>query len=206
MNKKAISILAVMAISCAHAASISFQDTVNVNVPSTVNVQVQQFNPALGTLTGITLSIVNAQESATLGLENSGVEETWTINLGNGLVRFSDGTQQTTANLTYSQPHVVAENSITTINPSTPVGSSSQSYGSLASYIGTGYVSGMTVFFDGFWGANGMGGGDGFTVPSFTGTATWVITYEYVPEPASMGLILLGVAAIASRRRFRKQV
>lgn len=206
MNKTFFAATLCLAGLLAQADQVSYSGTANTSVPGSVAVNVQQFDSTLGTLTGVTLSIVTGSESASLNLVNSGAADTWQVNLGNGTITFGDSTHTTVAYLSYMVDHNVAADSTTTITPSTPSGSSSQSYGALANYIGTGYVSDMTVAFTGFWGVDNLGGLDSFGVNSFTGTASWSVTYTYtpVPEASALSLFALGLAATGLTRRPKK--
>lgn len=212
----AVTLLSLTGI-LAQGATVSYSGIASANVPGSIGVNVQQFDAGLGTLTGVTLSIVSASMNASLNLINSHASsEIWDVTLNNGYIVFSGGPALTTVTwdntplipgTAFVSPEAVGPSGTTVVVPSMPSGNSSQSYGSLASYIGAGYVSGMAVDFFGNWGVDGLVGGDGFTVNSFTGSANWSVTYTYdVPEPTSVSLLLLGAAAVGLRRRFKKAV
>jgi len=196
----------------AQGETLSVGGTATADVPSAVSVAVQQFDPALGTLTGVTLSLVDASVSTELSLFNAQPDpEIWTVNMNNGFIVFQGGGAGTTVSwdntvgpeVTYSVTVPVAPSGFTIANPATPTGSSSQTYGGLASFIGLGTVSGMSVDFYGSWGAEGLGRGDTFGVNEFSATANWMVTYGYIPipEPTTLSLLLVGAVALGLRRR-----
>lgn len=214
--KKASLLVAVMITltGIVQAYTIEYTGTANANVPSTVNVDVKQFDPSLGTLTGVTLSLVSASQSGSLRLINGHAgNETWDVVLNSGAIRFYDGNNNNTMvvwdndgdifTTSYITQHTAFANSTTPVSPQAPNGSSSQAYGALANYIGTGNVASMKVQFYGSYGVAGLTGGDGFVVDSYSGAASWKVTYDYVPEPTSMALLAIGCAVLGLRRRGR---
>lgn len=193
--------------------TIAYTGAVTADVPSPVPVAVPQFDPAQGTLTSVTLSLVDASMTADLLLFNKQAEEElWTVTLEHPLIQFAGGGASTTIvwdnvpgpDIGYTSQFVVGPAGTTIVSPSTPAGSSANTFGALAAFIGTGTVADMTIDLSGDWGATGLGRGDTFGVDTFSGTATWMVTYGFVaiPESSPLSLLLLGgTLALAARRR-----
>ncbi len=217
--------LVVLCIALAAGAQaaqyVASSGSVGMDVPSSVSVNVTTFNSSLGTLTGVNLSLVNASENATMRLVNGAghSDETWNIVLNNGIISFTDGSHATNViwdndgnalTTSFITIETAFGNATTPISPSTPFGSANQTYlADLSGYVGDGigFVSGMTVDFYGSYGVNGLIGGDGYFVDTFTGSADWKVTYTYtaIPEPAAASLLLLGATAVGLRRRRYKK-
>ena len=222
MKSKGLLVLACIALAAgAQAASYAVSGSASSAVPGSISVNVTTFDSSLGTLTGVNLSLVNAKESATMRLVNGSghSDESWSVVLNNGIISFTDGSHASNViwdndgnalTTSYVSTYTAFGNATTPIAPSTPFGSANQTYlAGLAGYVGNGVslVSGMTVDFYGSYGVNGLVGGDGYFVDTYTGSADWSVTYTYdVPEPTSLGLLALGAMALGMRRRSKKTV
>lgn len=204
---------ALCAFAClSHAATSIVTGTAS----GTGAVNVQQFDPSLGTLSGVTLSLANASQSATIELDNADGNpdpETWTVTLTGGAITFGNASQTVTANPSHLQGYQVP-NGNTILYPTTEaVSAGPTAYtGSLADFIGAGYVPDMSVSFSGSWSVSApqnprQGWKDNqhfWSVTASGGSVDWTVAYEYtpVPEPCSMGLLALGGLVVVLRRRF----
>ncbi len=72
----------------------------------------------------------------------------------------------------------------------------------LAVYIGPGNMD-VTVFGSGAWSASGTSSST-LWLQNFQGTGTVTVDYTYTPEPATIGLMGIGLASLVARRRKRR--
>ena len=184
-------------------------DTISVTVPQFDNTVAGKNGDQVGAiLTGVTLSLVTAQESANFNfLNNDGGPEAIKVTLYGGTITFGNGTKDTVTTLSYVNTfNDVPTGSSSIPNVQTGTGSSINPFGTgLSSFEGSGNVGSMTIAFAGAFGGQGWTSGS-FGTDGFGGAAEWSVTYDYspIPEPCSMALFGVGAGVLALRRRFGK--
>ncbi len=219
MCKKLLSLGALLAVSLtpSSAATISFSDTVNTTfTPDTLSFTLSQFDPSLGTLTGILIEY-SAELNGVFTAENESNSNGILTGTMAGDFTLSGPAPLTSPLLTLSAtdnlgPRNVAAGEI--IAFSVLGASDSDSYATsipaeLAPFLGLGDVA-----FGGT--ANALASPIGDFTPlifsaSLSGSATVNITYEYedapptVPEPLSLYLMGGGLLALSFMRRPSKK-
>ena len=217
-----LSALYLSAFSGAHAAVLSISQTnnfVDVNATNSPTLTWQQFNPSLGTLTGINFSVsgyLSGSFNVAAGAANVQVEDS------SSRYRFSfDGTNGpgtvNSANInpipTTPESDIGYQIALNTNQTFTINNGNNLSYASLVRdwfnsspnfvtyFTGTGSVSSIVAQ---ILSVSTTGGS--YTLNSdlakTAGTAT--LTYTYVPEPSSGSLILLGLGGLVALRRARR--
>jgi hypothetical protein len=203
----------------AKASTISYSDNIPLTVPAFgSDLYLPQFNPALGTLTGITMD-VGGDLDATWSITNDNHSGTayllmyqdLTISEGaNTLLFASEHTEGVyKASLDDSDPIFNGEcvTLAITAGPSTatadlweePVGGTDQTISDFTDYVGTGTVT-LPVTSNLSEEAS-IPGGNYSENPAPLTDAYATVTYTYVPEPASFSLLGLGILGLLSRRR-----
>jgi hypothetical protein len=219
---------AVFTLGLAEAATVSYSgsvEDVTVIYPSGVaEVVVKQFDNGVAgpngdqlgaTLNSVTLVLSGSQYAELLLTNAQGENEMWTLALSFGSIVFGDGTLDGDMNVSqevsYSANVEVNDGpSAMTFIPGTMtgIGSGVETFTSgLDAFNGNGTLI-QNVYFSGGWSAQGMTGLDSFGVPVYTGAADWSVVYDYtpVPEPSVFGLLAIGGAGMALRRRWRRRV
>lgn len=218
-SKIAIVGIVLLAASLANAAVVTYGPVSSGNQAQgeswSVDLQLNQFDPSLGTLDKVILTL-DAGQSADVTIENdsttSGVNVTVTLNgtvtgtAPNSLVAISSiignktsGSLAATDGTPGSGPDY---EDLGTISDTTQA--TDEITSNFSPYIGTGT---FTVTIDGVGGWSFSGTNDAtLKVSDFVGYGDASVTYEYtVPEPATMGLMGLGGLGMLLRRR-RKMV
>jgi PEP-CTERM motif len=223
LSAKTLTLAALFAafVSSAHlqAATISFSNPIpasdaagHSSLPTSASFSLSEFNPALGTLTGVQISF---------GLTYAG--ELDVINFTNASNPFTSGMSQVPINvLTPSgldSPLVTTAYAVASgiANPPQfattffmgPPTATSPSFtpgaGDFALYTGLGNNSYTLSYGTGSYSGTGVGVGFGGDASS-SGTATVTYTYTPTPEPSTLVLLALGTLALAAtsrRSRFR---
>jgi hypothetical protein len=212
--------VAILAFTQPASAGMSYSETVSFAAsipPFSTNLSFTKFNSSLGTLTSVGITV---NEAATI---QSYVVNTTAI--GGPAQNLSWTNVYTTAALTatgpdgasittdaMSTPWSSSSSALITYGPSTnATGSGSTTTTDVAAYEGPGMgsfnvtASASSVTTTGSTGAEGL--------LAFGGTATVggnvVITFNYipaaVPEPASLGMVALGLGSIYAVRRLRRR-
>ena len=187
----------------AQAASITFTAIVPEQVTDfTANTMLSQFDPALGKLTAVSLSIATngnisgSVQNTSAVAQNFTVTETVVLALTStnsdimGLANFSNLTRT----LTDMGSHTgLPAGAMAPFGPFTPTSSATISASSLTPFIGTGTIPFTLTTMT----STVVSGGGGTITDSITATAaaTETVVYTYTaPEPASL---ILGVTSIA---------
>lgn len=208
-----------LAATQAPAASITFEQQLTLSDNETLgpplpglslllpfDVTLPQFDPSIGTLTGVKLNATTLSESATLNLINSsGSPITASIGGNEGLALYtfpnfngftSEGGGPPTnfnlpANDTLSVPFGTFAVNLTDAVPS-----------DFTPYIGAGTISGSVAASRSFDSVFATGGPFDLSAnASGSATALFSVTYEYVPEPSSLALFAAGGVMLLRRRR-----
>lgn len=197
-----------MSAALSQALQVSYTDTVLDSSGSlSTGFSVTQFNPALGTLTGVHLS-VNSGSLISFDLLNEGAADIWRVFLGQGAtITLNDGVVTAANAIDFSQNYNVPADASIIAQPNV-LSSFLREYGYQAEFVGNGTLA-MTLDFAGTWLNEGLlfnEPGDTMTRLGTVRTTEWTVIYDYVPEPCSASMLALGLAVIGLRRRFKKTV
>ncbi len=216
MNKTLLASLAIVGIAAAsQAATVSYSATVPQQTTDFTNIplSLSQFNPSLGTLTSVTLTLagtatgsirfesLDAQAAAILANLTASISASGPAALAITTVPLSSTTTNVTA---YDGTIDFGGTSGRTLDPlsATDTQSSSLSSG-FGSYVGTNNVT-INLSANG----NSTVSGSGNIVTNLSqkagGIATLTYTYTPVPEPATMAVLSIGALGLLRRRRARK--
>ncbi|MFL5251844.1 MAG: choice-of-anchor E domain-containing protein [Rhodopila sp.] len=209
----------VMTASLAYAGTTSpqtasYSNNTNWGVPTLVELNFAGFDGSLGTLTGVTVSVLEevsgTVQNTNTGNDASGIDSwlvnTWTVYLPSALNSVSHLTGTSASADQYDDLDPGATGDVVTVT-----GSSNGSAASAASNDLTAYKSAFTVT------AKDLGGvtvsadnGNGQSAYTDTGTITVSVTYTYdapppppVPEPATLAILgggLFGLGLVRRRR------
>ena len=220
MTKILIIGLSAIALNANAASTITQTDTINngpspsASFPLTTGFSFNQFDPALGTLLSVTLTIAADASADVIGDNESGSAASFTASLSGSVAgTIPVGGLDATAvlNMSAGPVEVDADNDVA----ADFIGTDANDFGTLADtdsdsdsattgltpFIGLGTLAG-TIADNQVWGVSG--GGDAVTqVLNSRSTTVWTVTYEFepVPEPSTALLGLVGVLGLVCRRR-----
>jgi hypothetical protein len=211
------------------SSAMAAMETFMVNIPATLapnnpdslGVSVPQFDPSLGTLTGISLQASNLSVYLTTQVFDFGAAGGYTGAYSQTTVTLTDPYNNTLTSSGFVNAGGLNGNpgfagpigSGQTLNLSgaaTPTGLSSLlnpsvPSGDFAAFTGTGTE---TVDYGTAYSAAGISSGGsgpsmffGSAGPTYSGTETVTYTYTSVPEPSCLGLLGVGAMALIRRRR-----
>ena len=203
--------------SSANAAIISFFDTYDptaIPFPSTALVSLSQFDPALGTLTQVTLTLDANTSGGSITFDNEAlVESAVTLGIGAEVTAVGlAGMVATAVPLQTSSGSVDADNdaaadfvgtdSFSVVGGSGNDSDSAVLTAGLAPYIGTGVFDvEIAAAVENFLGTDG-GFGPISQSPGVTdGTVTVIFEFIPIPEPSTALLLGFGLAGLGVRRR-----
>lgn len=163
---------------------------------------VPQFNPALGTLTEVTLQLDGSSDGGSIEFTASG-SGSITLGIGSTIQVSGPASLVALANPKNTQLYTgLVASDVRTLNGTPTTDSDTQTLTTgLAPYIGLSSVA-FDLFADGDFSSSGSATGSAVSsFPTFDFDVT--VTYEYtaIPEPASLILLGLGSVALISRRR-----
>jgi hypothetical protein len=180
--------------------------------PGSQVVTLNKFNPALGTLTGVGLSIngtiqanITAENDSAIG-GNMGVNLTGLLNAAAPGVNPVTGILQSAGPVTVSPSDGVPDSGPDFYNFGLLSGTNTSSAiaGSLAPYIGPGTFN-ATVNGSGGFSVNGVTSST-IKVSNFEafGNVTVIYTYVAIPEPGSLAFISVGLVGVIGARKRRR--
>lgn len=194
----------------ARAATETFQVAIpTMTTDFTTTVSLPGFNPALGSLTAVSLSLEAVGSQSGSVKNNASGSETFTPFASSLITATGPNSSTNTATLSSSQTFTLASGASTTYGPFTPA-SNTASNVSTTGYTSAGNIS-VTVSTSTSQGVSGGGGNIVFSLMTTAGGSADV-TYTYtpattgVPEPSSCALAALGGLGLVGYgwRRSRK--
>jgi len=218
MTKTLLIGLSSIALNANAATTVQMGTITNGPVPSasfplTTPFTFNQFDPSVGTLTSVTLTIAAEASADVIGDNESGNDATFTASLNGSVSATIPAFINAVAVLSQSAGPVGvdADNDVA----ADFIGTDANDFGTIASansdsdfattgltaFIGTGTIAGL-VSDNQTWGVSG--GGDAVTLVTNSQSSTvWTVVYTYdaVPEPSTALLGLIGLLGLARRRR-----
>ena len=212
MKKLSIAIAAVLAMAGAHADTtpLATYSTGTLTTDFDVAFAVAQFNPTLGTLTGVNATWAWRQDTSGSLTNTSATSQTFRFSAsyftelaGPGVSDFGQGNFYSNLALT------LAPGASATLTPQSATGGGAVSFTNLAAFTGTGTTAVNCLTLDG---TSFAGGGNNIATNLVTtGSCSLSLEYVYtaapvttVPEPTSLalvGLALAGAGLVARRRK-----
>jgi hypothetical protein len=191
--------------------------TASVTAPGgTALIGFSQFNPALGTLLGVTLSF-NATSNTTVNIANNSPQaRNWSVTpkstaslSGNGF-NLSDTETGGTVSFRLDPRFGPSDPRRATVDFAGTYSDTETLASGFVPFIGTGNVQ-FTFAALNQWTVIGSGGGFNFSPDSYAGNVTLVYDYQLVPfepapEPAAWAMMLAGFAAVGVAARRRRPV
>jgi hypothetical protein len=212
--------MSLLVNSSAHADSVTFGPTLfdnggpNYTAGSSGSFSLPQFNPALGTLTGVNLAITGNSFGGSNYYENLGDNSgSATVTIGSNITVTGPASLVviTLPSESNTGPIGPYDGSLDPSDSVTVTGTSSSDSASnaltnpptnLSAYIGLGSAPfNFSSTVNNSSSSTASPGVSGNTPPDFNFDATITYTYSEVPEPASIGLIAVALPLLAARRR-----
>jgi len=212
---------ALLLAPAAHAATIVHADSFAIAIPGSDTLTFLQFDPGLGTLTKVTVTLDAETHGGTIAWDNENPASSTDITLGIGAEVTASGLAGITATATplqtASATDIDADNdgaadflgtdAFSVVGGAGTDSDTAMGTSDLGPYIGGGlFTLGVSASTETFLSTTG-GFGPIDPVPGVT-TGTVTLTYEYtpIPEPGTAPLLALGLlgAATASRRGARR--